>query len=328
MLETLVFALGGTLIGTGWVTLASFISDHLYVHHQQAAYAFRAVFLVLSFIIHGYLRSAVPKLFVGVLLFLLTVIIQMTTPFFVFSHYVATGFLYPFLTGIVICTLVNVLVFPEFSSNKVAVVTVDALQLALGTLKETTDFFVSLGEESSLNGEETASEGTKIDSLGNGTGDSKSAKSITDKKSTAGSTAEPRKENPFKKITNAKEKLRKAAASSKATLKETSFEICYSCLPPARLHGISSKGLEALVVSLLTLIVACETKHIILGPAEDPTKKPKEPRDESDSEINSLVEKIENIRPKREAEAADEEFLRRLLETYVQFNVAFSRNSC
>ncbi|KAK6355422.1 hypothetical protein TWF696_004520 [Orbilia brochopaga] len=304
MLETLVFALVGTLVGTGWVTLASFVSDRLYPHHSQAAYAFRAVFLVISFIVHGYLRSAVPKLFVGVLLFLLTVVIQTTTPFFVFSHAVATGFLYPFLTGIVLCTLVNVLVFPEFSSNKVAVVTVDALQLAFDTLKDTTDFFVSPAEEPSIDKQESTPESTE------------QATDSADGKSKAASTAKSqRKEKPLKKIVDAKEKLRQAAASSKATLKETSFEICYSCLPPARLHGISSKGLEALVISLLTLIGACETKHIVLGPDDESTVAPKESSDESDSERNSLAERLENIRPKREAEVADEELLRRLLET-------------
>ncbi|KAJ6256284.1 LOW QUALITY PROTEIN: hypothetical protein Dda_8781 [Drechslerella dactyloides] len=306
MLETLAFAFAGTILGTGWVTLASFVSDRLHEHHPQAAYAVRAVVLVISFVVHGYLRSAVPKSFVGVLLFLLTVIIQMTTPIFTFSHRVATSFLFPFLTGIAICTVVNVVVFPEFSSGKVAVVTVDALQLAFDTLKDATDFFVSPTEEATVSSRQNAR--TSIEAA-----ESPSSKS-SDEKGNGDATEESSDGNPFDKLVAAKEKLRQAAASSKATLKETSFEICYSCLPPARLHGISSKGLEALVTSILTLIGACETKQIVLGPDEASADSAITDSEDSQSDRNSLAEKIENIRPKREAEVADEEFLRHLLE--------------
>ncbi|EWC46129.1 hypothetical protein DRE_04703 [Drechslerella stenobrocha 248] len=305
MLETLGFALAGALVGTGWVTFACYISDILYrTRPQTDAYAFRAVALVLAFIVHGYIRSAVPKSFVGVLFFLITVVIQMTTPVFTFSYRIATTFLYPFLTGIVICTIVNVLFFPEFSSGKVATTTVSALELAFDTLKDATDFFVSPTDDSSEHGPDSLA---LQDGLQEGPRQkSKENESLHDGR---------KEEDLLKKLLAAKDKLRKAAASSKATIKETSFEICYSCLPPGRLHPISSKGLETLIVSLLTLIGACETKHIILGPDEDSEDGASE-GDSNDSESyrNSLKEKLENIRPKREAEIADEEFLRHLLE--------------
>ncbi|KAF3196374.1 hypothetical protein TWF106_004981 [Orbilia oligospora] len=95
MLETIVFALVGALVGTGWVTFASYVSDLIYRNNAENAHAFRAIILVVSLLVHGYLRSKIPKIFVGVLLFLLTVIIQMTTPNFQFSAKVATTFLYP-----------------------------------------------------------------------------------------------------------------------------------------------------------------------------------------------------------------------------------------
>ncbi|KAK6515704.1 hypothetical protein TWF281_004295 [Arthrobotrys megalospora] len=317
MLETLVFALVGTLVGTGWVTLASYISDKIHQNSVENAHAFRAVILTISLLVHGYLRSKVPKFFVGVLLFLLTVIIQMTTPIFIFSHRVATSFLYPFLTAILICTFVNMLVFPEFSSGKVAVVTVDGLELALETLKDATDFFVSPTDElrrlESKKGDKKQTNGSSSGEISKKDEKSKGKDSRDEGEK---EDEEKEEENPFKKLLSARDKLRKAVASSKATLKETSFEIGYSCLPPARLHPISSKGLDALATSVLTLIGACETKHIILG-SDDEEKEESTADDETkddESEKNSIKEKLETIRPKREAEVADEEFLRHLLE--------------
>ncbi|KAF3925489.1 hypothetical protein AA313_de0202592 [Arthrobotrys entomopaga] len=339
MFETLIFALIGTLVGTGWVTLASYISDALSKTNTEKAHAFRAVVLALSLMIHGYLRSKVPKFFVGVLLFLLTVIIQMTTPVFTFTHQVATAFLYPFLTGIVLCTLANVLIFPEFSSGKVAVVTVEALELTLEALRDATDFFVSSAEElqrrkSTDKGkiESTKPQGAK--SVHGTTEGKKSKKSWffwnnsnakdedkeVESREQKEDEQEEKEEDPLKNLLAAKDKLRKAVASSKAILKETSFELSFSCLPPDRLHDISSKGLDALVTSALTLIVACETKHIVMGPTEQEEKESESDKEseteeeEEGSEKNSLIEKLENIRPKREAEAADEDFLRQLLE--------------
>ncbi|KAK6518548.1 hypothetical protein TWF506_005686 [Arthrobotrys conoides] len=307
MLETIVFALVGALVGTGWVTFASYISDLIYKKNIENAHAFRAIILVISLLVHGYLRSKIPKIFVGVLLFLLTVVIQMTTPIFQFSSKVATTFLYPFLTGIMICTFVNLLVFPEFSSGKVAVVTVQGLELALETLKDATDFFVSPTDEVQKSISKTGEKDGKLKDKGNSEDGDEEDEDET-------------KEDPLKNLLSAREKLRKAVASSKATLKETSFEIGYSCLPPARLHPISSKGLDALVTSTLTLIGACETKHIILG---DDGEKEEENNEESaeedekkddESDTNSIKEKLEVIRPKREAEVADEEFLKHLIE--------------
>ncbi|KAF3933272.1 hypothetical protein ABW20_dc0100633 [Dactylellina cionopaga] len=294
MLETLVFALVGTLVGTGWVTFASYISDQIYDNSVKDAHAFRAVILVISLIIHGYLRSKVPKVFVGVLLFLLTVIIQMV-------------------------------MFPEFSSGKVAVVTVSGLELALETLRDATDFFVCPSDEMVKKTTLNKKEKEKVkDTLSNSSatvGDSKNSKKDTSKNEKEDNKEEEEEEekpeDPLKKLLSAKDQLRKALASSKATLKETSFEIGYSCLPPARLHPISSRGLEALVMSLLTLIGACETKHMVMSPNEpneDAQEEEKKDDDDSESDKNSLKEKIENIRPKREAEVANEDFLRHLLE--------------
>ncbi|KAF3935962.1 hypothetical protein ABW19_dt0206905 [Dactylella cylindrospora] len=325
------------------VTFASYISDLIYKTNVEDAHAFRAVILAISFIVHGYLRSVFPRFFVGILLFLLAVVIQMTTPIFTFDHMVATAFLYPFLTGIGVCTLVNVLIFPEFSSGKVAVVTVDGLKLALETLKDATEFFV-LPNEDVVKKEPAAKEDDKSEKPKSKSADGvekdekkdgKAKKGKKDKKKAKESSkdgepeaekadekgkgeGEEKEEDPLKKLVAAKDQLRKALGASKAILKETSFEICYSCLPPAKLHPISSRGLEALVMSLLTLIGACETKHMVLAPVDKEEEKDIKSDDESDksddSDQNSLREKLENIRPKREAEAADEEFLRHLLQ--------------
>ncbi|KAK6503651.1 hypothetical protein TWF481_008656 [Arthrobotrys musiformis] len=322
MLETLVFAMLGALIGTGWVTFGSYISDLIYENNPENAHAFRAVILVISLLVHGYLRSKIPKIFVGVLLFLFTVIIQMTTPIFQFSSKVATAFLYPFLTGILICLVVNILVFPEFSSGKVAVVTVKGLELTLDTLKDAADFFVSPTDEDQNTSKRKESD-TTITGSSNGKPTNKPEnsknkdKDNSDEEKEEEEAEEEPKEDPLKKLLSAKAKLRKAVASSKATLKETLFEIGYSCLPPARLHPISSKGLDALVTSTLTLIGACETKHIILGDDDEEKKEESVDEDEKkddESDKDSMKEKLETIRPKREAEVADEEFLKHLIE--------------
>ncbi len=139
--ESLFLIASGTLVGVGWSVLGLYLSSLAYHHDVVGAYAVRAVFLAAAAGWHGYLRSSSPRLFFFVLLALIVSVVILLGTTTTVSIDTATQMLYPVLSAVVIVLLVNVAVFPEFSSGFLGTVTVETLSQTAATLREATAWF-------------------------------------------------------------------------------------------------------------------------------------------------------------------------------------------
>uniref|UniRef100_A0A8H7TW97 Putative ER transporter 6TM N-terminal domain-containing protein n=1 Tax=Bionectria ochroleuca TaxID=29856 RepID=A0A8H7TW97_BIOOC len=63
VIESLVMALLGSLLGLGWSLLGLFLSTLAIGQNPSAASAIRAIFMLVSVLTHGYVRSQTPRLF-------------------------------------------------------------------------------------------------------------------------------------------------------------------------------------------------------------------------------------------------------------------------
>jgi hypothetical protein len=127
MAEAVVLALLGTLAGTGWSTLGIYLSSLVYDSDAPAAYTIKGIFLMLALLLHGFLRSHTPRLFLFVLLMLIVVVVSLTGTSTEVSKTSVTALVYPILSACLIVLLVNTLLFPEFSSSFLGITTIETL---------------------------------------------------------------------------------------------------------------------------------------------------------------------------------------------------------
>ena len=66
-------------------------------------------------------------------------------------------------------------------------------------------------------------------------------------------------------LTASKTSLRTQAAECKSVYRDCAFDISYSCLPPKKLKPIVGKGMNRLVMNVMVLIGACESKYALMG---------------------------------------------------------------
>lgn len=246
MTEAIILTLTGTLLGLGWSALAMYLSGLVFESNEPGAYTIRAVFLVIVSIVHGYFRSQSPRLFVLLWLFLLT---SFTTLVGTANHVTVstvTNILYPILTALGVVLIVNVTVFPEFSSKFLAETTIQTLSQTQTTLKTATEWFMEPREEG------------EHDETGNG------PKKVLTADPAKSTKAAPR-ESRLATLTAAKGKLRAKLSSCKSALSECMFEIEYAVVPSRSLKPISSTAMAGLVRNVNTLISACESKFVLMA---------------------------------------------------------------
>ena len=247
MAQSLVFTMIGTVLGLGWAAFAMYLSSLVFESNQAAAYTIRAVALVIVAIVHGYVRSKSPRLFVLVWLFLLTSFTVLVGTAHRVTVSTATNIVYPILTAMGVLLIVNVTVFPEFSGKFLADTTIQTVSQTQTTLKTATEWFMEpreAGEQLT----ETESQAKKESSTSSGT-------------PTTGAS----KESRLATLTAAKGKLRAKLSSCKAALRECVYEIEYAVVPSRSLKPISSTAMAGLVRNVNTLISACESKFVLMG---------------------------------------------------------------
>lgn len=66
-------------------------------------------------------------------------------------------------------------------------------------------------------------------------------------------------------LTASKPSLRAQAAECKSVYRDCAFDISYSCLPPKELKPLVGKGMSRLVMNVMALIGACESKYALMG---------------------------------------------------------------
>ncbi|KAI1416785.1 hypothetical protein F5Y13DRAFT_153064 [Hypoxylon sp. FL1857] len=235
MAESLMLIVLGTFVGIGWGILGLYLSSLVYDDNTQAAWGIRAVFFTLALILHGILRSSAPRLFLFVFFFLLINITILTSTTISVSASIVTTIIYPILTAVGVIILVNVTIFPEFSSGFLGRSTIETLCASIDCFQESGDWFMSDSKQS---------EG----------GDAEKEKAASMELRTK-----------LIALTEKKAKLRAQLGSCKKAQAESNFELVFTVLPPRSLKPISMTLMSRLVQVTICLINACESKYALAG---------------------------------------------------------------
>ncbi|KAI1142455.1 hypothetical protein F5Y05DRAFT_371006 [Hypoxylon sp. FL0543] len=260
MAESLMLVTLGTFVGMGWGILGLYLSSLVYDDNDRAAWGIRAVFFTLALILHGILRSSAPRLFLFVFFFLLINITILTSNATSVSASIATTIAYPILTAVGVVILVNITIFPEFSSGFLGRSTIETLCASINCFQESGDWFM-------------------CDSKQPAGGD-------TEKEKTASMVLRTR----LIALTEKKAKLRAQLGSCKKAQAESNFELVFTVLPPRSLKPISITLMSRLVQVTICLINACESKYALAGYKYDedtPGQPEKKTADTEDSESES-----------------------------------------
>ncbi|OBT66102.1 hypothetical protein VE03_05080 [Pseudogymnoascus sp. 23342-1-I1] len=303
MAEALILTILGALFGAAWSIFGIYLSSLVYSYNTPAAYTIKGIFLSLAVLFHGYLRSHTPRLFLGVLLMLIVVVVTLTNPATAVSVGLVTGILYPILTAVGILLIVNVAVFPEFSSSFLGITTIETLSQTVNTLRDANSYFVAIldpdnemienqdGNNSDGEAEKNAPEPEEapkgslfhrlfqaVRSLRSkaSTQESKDAAKTTEEEHAGEEPATPEVPKPvvpsiveLKSLTDQKAKLRAKLESCKSAQQECMFELAFAVLPPRDLKPVSDTSMKKLVANTISLIGACESKYALLGDGDD-----------------------------------------------------------
>ncbi|TVY68909.1 putative membrane protein, partial [Lachnellula suecica] len=292
MAEALVLAVSGTMVGIGWSMFGVYLSSLVYESDKPAAYTIKGIFLAVALMFHGFLRSHTPRLFIFVLLLIIVSVVSLTGTATAVSTASVTVLLYPILTAAAVLIVVNVCVFPEFSSSFLGTTTIETLGETVGALRNAGRYFISIIEEPGK--EADASEGDPHQTAAEkGVSKEKSdeqlkaevnrsfkskIKGVFHKEKKAKTKDDPPKTVKLKALTDEKAKLRAKLASCKAAQQECNFELAWAVLPPRDLKAISDTHMKKLVANTIALIGACESKYALMG--DDDDKKEAQGKDE------------------------------------------------
>lgn len=302
--EALILTLSGTVVGLAWSVLGIYLGSLVVPSNLSAAFTIRGVFLAIALLCHGFLRSHTPRLFLGVLLLIIVAVVSLTSPALQVTAISVTQILYPILVATGVILLVNVCVFPEFSSAFMASMTIETLTEFSDALRDGGAYFI---RESQGHGTVSFTEGSEHvpgqEKDGDRQGVSGNAhvndspavegevhselentatragltqrlsfplfdKSASEpmRQATHGSSAnEHPEENSLKELTAAKSNLRTKLNSCKAAQRECNFELAFSVLSPQELKPISSHTMKKVVANTIAVISACESKYALLG---------------------------------------------------------------
>ncbi|KAG4434147.1 hypothetical protein IFR05_010368 [Cadophora sp. M221] len=281
MAEALVLAVSGTLLGVGWSVLGVYLSSLVYENNAPAAYTVKGIFLVVALMFHGFLRSHTPRLFIFVLLLVIVSVVSLTGTSIAVTPASATVILYPILTAVAILLLVNMLVFPEFSSSFLGITTIETLGETVAALRDAGKYFITMVEPTTgqeKREEEASSPATAAEQMPAAKSDQESPSFLQKilhllgkmrEESPKPNTAEVPKVVKLKSLTDAKPKLRAKLAGCKAAQQECNFELAWAVLPPRDLKVISDTNMNKLVANTIALIGACESKYALMGDEND-----------------------------------------------------------
>ncbi|KAI8629458.1 hypothetical protein F5Y19DRAFT_82868 [Xylariaceae sp. FL1651] len=290
MAEALSLMAVGTLLGLAWGDLGLYLSSLVYVNNVNAAWAIRAVFFTLGVIFHGLLRSLTPRLFLSVYFFTLINLSILTNASTAISVSATKAVVYPVFTAIGVMILVNITVFPQFSSSFLGTSTTETLTEVIDSFQAAGNWFMS--------------------GLNNGSGENKEE------------TSPEVLHTRLATLTDKKLELRTRLGSCEAAQAECNFELVFAVLPPRSLKPISVTMMARLVQITIYLINACESKFALAAYEDNGsgTEKPKEDEAigiESDSSHDEKTAQhqrnIDLIKPLREIESGDIDLLEHIM---------------
>ncbi|KAI1744199.1 hypothetical protein F4680DRAFT_284586 [Xylaria scruposa] len=288
MIETLSLIGLGTLFGLGWGNLGLYLSNLVHNDNIHAMWAIRAIFFSLAVIIHGVFRSLAPRLFQFLFFFILVNLSILTSSTGAVTLSAFKAVVYPIFTAIGVVIIVNIAVFPQFSSGYLGTSTIETLSEAIDSFQEAGSWFLTKAEEC---GEETSPKAMRT---------------------------------RLAALSNKKTKLRAQLSSCKSVQAECNFELVLAVLPPRSLKPISVPMMTRLIHITTSLINACESKFA-LAAYDEKECAPDEPNDEkadgsqfesdssSDEGTTGHQHNIDLIKPIREIESGDIDVLERIM---------------
>ena len=309
MAEALILAVSGTVLGVAWSTLGLYLSSLVNKGNAPAAYAIRAVFLGVTVILHGYLRSKAPRLFIFVLLLIICAVVNLTSTAQVVTATGITQILFPVLIAVGIIILINIVLFPEFSSSYLGQMTIETLGDTVKALEKAGTYFIAPDrpdkddaiadtEKSAafMNGHHgSAGQSTTLTHLGSRSGRSGLVSVVKQKLYTVTQLKQADHDDPsipvpkrnsvttMADLTAAKAKIRNKLNDCKEAQQECNFELAVAVLPPRDLKPISGSAMKRLVANTIAVIGACESKFALVGEKGNTIVDSKLTEDENDS---------------------------------------------
>ena len=286
MAEALVLVVAGTVLGVAWSTFGVYLGSLVIRDNPQAAYAIRGLFLAVVALVHGFLRSRTPRLFIFVLLMIIVSVVSLTSTAKTVTSVSVTQILYPILIAVGCVILINVSIFPEFSSRFLGQMTIDTLSDTAKALEDAGHFFVepSAGTDNVEKPSDTSFEEIeKSHTVENAHQPTKENQGLLPiyKRLVAFLTAHwgsyetqqdatpPAKTPSIKDLTDSKAQIRKKLEACKAAQQECNFEIAVSVLPPREMKPLSTIAMKKLVANTIAVISTCESKFALLGDETD-----------------------------------------------------------
>ncbi|KAH6958257.1 hypothetical protein DER45DRAFT_612779 [Fusarium avenaceum] len=337
MIESLLMVLLGSLLGLGWSILGIFLASLISEENLTAAYAIRGIFLAVASMLHGYIRSASPRVFLFVAFFLISCLVVLLHSNPQVSWKLFINVYYPILIGCGISFFVNLLMFPELSSSYLGLSTIDALCETMDTLTRATHWFVTPGGNSyeeldqiTLTMTHTAKSLPIKPKQKNGCVRkflSRLSKPFPNPfrppQNRYKASTEPVGLTNLSSLAKKKDKLRARLARCKAAQREVNYELSISALPPSSMKPLSTLQMGNLVQNTITIIGACENKYVVLENDDRYEDDDVSSSERSSSEhagirrmntFDNYVQKVEQAKPVREIEASSANLLESIVE--------------
>ena len=302
LVEALVLILVGGILGIGWSTLGLYLSSLVYGEDSAASYTIRGLFLTSALLFHGYLRSHTPRLFLLVLQFIIVCVTGLASTTTSLTLQFVTQFAYPLLMAVGVIFVVNICIFPEFSSDFLGAITIETLHDISSAMHNASEYFL----------EDSGAENRKVETT-TGTEGAKTKRNDE--------TPPPEETKlSLKSITVAKARLRSKLGKCKAAQNECQFELAFSVLPPRDLRPICKEAMGKLIANVTSIIDSCESRAALLGdlmavsdpPSPDANQTRPSGRDLTNVDGQATTD-LERIKPQREIEFGDAEMFRSLL---------------
>lgn len=269
MVEALTLAVLGAAVGTAWSMLAIYLSSLVHEANAPAGYTIKGVFLAIALLFHGFLRSHTPRLFIFVLLLIIVSVVSLTGTSTAVSGTLVTTLMYPILTAVGILLLVNLLLFPEFSSSFLGITTIETLLDANAALGDAGKYFTAnfreeisladrIGQASPSKQKDEASPGIRPNLI------VRIWRRVFPRHTTL--TVD---KVLLSDLTGTKSRLRAKLMACKAAQTECNFELAFAVLPPKDLKPVSDGAMNKLVANTIALIGACESRYALMGDIND-----------------------------------------------------------
>lgn len=287
MAEALILAVSGTFLGLAWSLFGVYLGSLVIDQYPPAAYAIRGSFLAIATLFHGFLRSRTPRLFTFVLLMIIVCVVSLVSTAKTVTIGEATQILYPILIAAGCIVVINLCMFPEFSSRFLGQTTIDTLCETAKALEDAGRYFIeaegtATAKEISQKSSEEEKDSSSAERHPKNSAKAKSGaaelsiyeklkgivRGTTRSTSSDDEASEETQKISLKDLTDDKAQIRKKLADCKAAQRECNFELAVSVLPPRDMKPVSVTAMKKIVANTIAVISACESKFALLGDDE------------------------------------------------------------